>query len=156
MQQTKHNLDSAFFGESGAHVKYRWFAKICRDQGYDEIADHFEWTAEQELKHAWGHLELIHNLETPSAYDCLTMAIAGETYEYTEMYPKMLAEAMLENNQDTADEIQQQINESQDHAEQFEELLSKASTELAERRFRALQKVEQRHAEKYQALREQM
>jgi rubrerythrin len=152
MQDTKNNLETAFFGEAGAYAKYLWFAKICRDQGYDEVADHFEWTASQELKHAWGHLELMHNLETPSAYDCLTMAIAGETYEYTEMYPKMLDEAMLENNSEEAAEMREQILESKTHAEEFQRVLE--VTDLAERRFRALKSVEQRHAEKYQAIKE--
>lgn len=157
MQHTiKQNLDSAFFGESGAYVKYLWFAKVCREQGYDAVADHFEATASQELNHAWGHLELIHNLEVPTPQECLQLAIAGETYEYTEMYPKMLEEAMLENNQDQIAEITEQIAQSREHAEQFEDLLSREASELAERRFRALKRVEERHANKYQQVLEQL
>jgi rubrerythrin len=52
---TLDNLASALAGESQAHVKYRYFARIAREEGHEEIAEHFEHTADQELLHAWGH-----------------------------------------------------------------------------------------------------
>jgi len=83
MSITTKNLESAFAGESQAHTKYRYFAKIAREEGYEEIAQHFEHTADQELLHAWGHLELM--IGKPSTKECLEKAIEGETYEYTIM-----------------------------------------------------------------------
>ena len=73
---------------------------------------------------------------------CLELAIEGETYEFTTMYPEFLLEA--KNEQEVA-EYTEQIEESKEHAEQFKEVLAKA-----EKRFAALAKVEKRHAEAYQ------
>jgi rubrerythrin len=137
------NLESALAGESMAHIKYRYFAKIAREEGFDEVAKHFEHTADQEIKHAWGHLELL--IGKPSTKECLEKAIAGETYEYTEMYPQFLAIAETEGIHHAAQIAKEQIQESMEHAEQFMGVLRKA-----ELRFAALQKVEKRHAEAYQ------
>ena len=57
--RTRHNLEAALAGESMAHIKYRWFARLCRAQGDEATARLFEATAEQEVQHAWGHLELL-------------------------------------------------------------------------------------------------
>ena len=56
MASTLENLQSALAGESMAHIKYRYFAKLAREEGFEEIAKHFEHTADQEILHAWGHL----------------------------------------------------------------------------------------------------
>ena len=58
MSITIKNLEAAFAGESQAYTKYRYFAKMARAQGFEDVAKHFEHTAEQELLHAHGHLEL--------------------------------------------------------------------------------------------------
>jgi len=142
MSITIKNLEAALAGESQAHIKYRYFAKIARAEGHEDIAKHFEHTADQELLHAWGHLELL--VGKPTTKECLQKAIAGETEEFTHMYPTMLAEAVEEGNQQAAIEAQHQIAESKEHADQFKEVLSKA-----EKRFAALQRVEKRHAEAY-------
>ena len=140
---TLDNLASALAGESQAHVKYRYFAKIAREEGYEEVARHFEHTADQELLHAWGHLELL--IGKPTTKECLEMAIAGETYEFTTMYPEFKAEAESEGNTAAVAEANAQIEESREHAEQFAAVLARA-----EKRFAALAKVEQRHAQAYQ------
>lgn len=142
MSVTLKNLESALAGESQAHIKYRYFAQIARAEGFEEVAKHFEHTASQELKHAWGHLELL--IGKPSTRECLQMAIDGETYEYTQMYPQFEAIAVREGELEAAKEAQEQIAESKEHAEQFREVLAKA-----EKRFAALKRVEQRHAEAY-------
>jgi len=142
---TLKNLESALAGESMAHIKYRYFAKLARAEGYEEVAKHFEHTADQEILHAWGHLELL--VGKPTTKECLEMAIEGETEEYTNMYPTMKAEAIEEGNQHAAIEAQSQIEESKEHAAQFKAVLAKA-----EKRFAALAKVEQRHAEAYQTV----
>jgi rubrerythrin len=144
MSVTIKNLEAAFAGESQAHTKYRYFAKIAREAGHEDIAQHFEHTADQELLHAWGHLELL--IGKPSTAECLQKAIEGETYEFTTMYPEFKAQAELEGDVSAAVEANLQIEESKEHAEQFAAILAKA-----EKRFAALTKIEKRHAEAYQA-----
>jgi rubrerythrin len=140
---TIKNLESALSGESQAHIKYRYFAKIAREEGYEEVAKHFEHTADQEILHAWGHLELL--IGKPTTKRCLELAIEGETYEFTSMYPTMLHQAQIEGNQEAEREAAHQIAESHTHAEEFRAVLAKA-----EKRFAALAKVEKRHAQAYQ------
>jgi len=143
MSATLANLSSALAGESQAHIKYRYFARIARAEGYEEVAQHFEHTADQEILHAWGHLELL--VGKPTTQECLQLAIAGETYEFTEMYPQFEAIAIHEGNLEAAKEAQHQIEESKEHAEQFAAVLARA-----EKRFAALAKIERRHAAAYQ------
>lgn len=143
MSLTLKNLEDALAGESMAHIKYRYFAKLARAEGFEEVAKHFEHTADQEILHAWGHLELL--VGKPTTKECLEMAIAGETYEFTTMYPSFRETAVAEGNELAAEEASNQIAESKEHAEQFKAVLLKA-----EKRFAALAKVEQRHAEAYQ------
>lgn len=149
MSITTKNLESALAGESMAHIKYRYFAKLARAEGYEEVAKHFEHTADQEILHAWGHLELL--IGKPSTKECLEKAIEGETYEFTTMYPDFQRAAELEGNTSAAMEAKVQIEESKEHAEQFKKVLA-----LAEKRFAALQKVEKRHAEAYQQVLENL
>jgi len=142
MSVTLKNLESALAGESMAHIKYRYFAKIAREEGFEDVAKHFEHTADQEIKHAWGHLELL--IGKPSTKECLQKAIDGETYEYTEMYPQFEAIAVKEKDIEAEKEMRGQIQESFEHAEAFKAVLAKA-----EKRFAALKKVEERHANAY-------
>jgi len=142
MSVTLKNLESALAGESMAHIKYRYFARIAMEEGYEDVAKHFWKTADQELQHAWGHLELL--IGKPSTKECLQKAIDGETYEFTEMYPQFHAIAVKEGDVHAAGVALEQIAESKEHAEQFAEILKKA-----EKRFAALQKVEERHANAY-------
>ena len=145
MSITIKNLEAAFAGESQAFTKYMYFAKLARAEGFEDVAKHFEHTASQELLHAHGHLELL--IGKPSVKRSLELAIEGETEEYTNMYPKMKAEAVAEGNQEAEREAAHQIAESEEHAAEFRAVLAKA-----EKRFNALAKVEQRHAEAYQQI----
>lgn len=142
MSQTIKNLESALAGESVAHIKYRYFAQIAREEGFEDVAKHFEHTADQEIKHAWGHLELL--IGKPDTKKCLELAIEGETYEFTEMYPKFQYQAKAEDNIEAVKEFNEQGRESNEHAQAFRKVL-----ELAEKRFNALKKVEERHANAY-------
>lgn len=145
--KTIANLESAFAGESMAHIKYRYFAKIARAAGDEETAKIFEETAAQEVQHAFGHLDLLYPQESMNPVRCLQMAIEGETYEYTEMYPGFLKTAQMEGNAGAVAEINEQIAESKQHAGQFQATLQKAA-----KRFAALAKVEERHASQYRAV----
>lgn len=149
MSLTIKNIESALAGESMAHIKYRYFAKLARAEGFEEVAKHFEHTADQEILHAWGHLELL--IGKPSTKECLEKAIEGETYEFTVMYPEFEATAKNEGNESAVKEAQHQIAESKEHAEQFKKVLA-----LAEKRFAALTKVEKRHADAYKQVLENL
>jgi rubrerythrin len=143
---TIKNLEAAFAGESMAHIKYRYFAKIARAQGDEATAKVFEDTAAQEVEHAFGHLDLLYPPTQLTPAKALELAIAGETYEYTEMYPDFRHLAEQEGNAAAVKELDEQIAESKEHAARFQQTLAKAA-----KRFAALAKVEQRHANQYQA-----
>jgi rubrerythrin len=149
MSVTLKNLESALAGESMAHIKYRYFAKLARAEGFEDVAKHFEHTADQEILHAWGHLELL--VGKPSTKECLELAIEGETYEFTTMYPQFKADAEFEGKVSAVREVEHQIEESKEHAEQFKIVLAKA-----EKRFAALAKVEKQHAEAYQKVKDSL
>jgi rubrerythrin len=143
---TIQNLESAFAGESMAHIKYRYFARLCRAAGDEASARIFEETADQEVQHAFGHLDLLFPAAEMTPARCLEMAVEGEIHEYTEMYPAFRHAAMAEGHAAAVKEIDEQIAESREHAERF-----KATLEKAAKRFAALAKVEERHAGHYQA-----
>lgn len=144
--KTIANLESAFAGESMAHIKYRYFAKLAREAGDIDTAVAFEATADQEVMHAFGHLDLLYPKATMTPAKALQIAIDGETYEYTEMYPGFRKTAEAEGNAAAVAEMDEQIEESKVHAAQFKAMLAKA-----QKRFAALAKVEERHAAHYQA-----
>ena len=144
---TIKNLEAAFAGESMAHIKYRYFAKLCRAAGDEATAAVFEATAAQELMHAFGHADLLFPKANMTPAKALELAIEGETYEYTEMYPSFRNAAVAEGHDAAVKEIDEQIAESKEHAEMFKAVLEKAA-----KRFAALAKVEERHANNYQAV----
>ncbi len=144
--KTLANLESAFAGESMAHIKYRYFAKLAREAGDVATAEAFEATADQEVMHAFGHLDLLYPKATMTPAKALQIAIDGETYEYSEMYPGFRATAEAEGNAAAVAEMDEQIEESKVHAAQF-----KATLEKAQKRFAALARVEERHANHYKA-----
>ena len=96
MSQTLDDLNAAFAGESEACQKYQAFAKKAARDGYPNIAKLFETTAAAESLHAAGHLQALDKIGDTLAN--LEAAISGETYEYQEMYPPMLAEAESEQH----------------------------------------------------------
>ena len=149
--KTLENLEACFAGESMAHMKYLHFAKVCRAHGDEDTAKAFEETAAQEIKHALGHAELLFPMDQMNPVKALEYAIAGETYEYTEMYPTFASVAAEENQKAAQKEMGEQIEESKEHAEFFEALMTKA-----DKRFKALTKVEERHAKHYQSVLDQV
>ncbi len=143
---TVKNLEAAFAGESMAHIKYRYFAKLARAAGDEDTARVFEETAAQEVEHAFGHLDLLYPKTELTPAKALAIAIEGETYEYTEMYPAFRHLAEQEGNAAATAELDEQIVESKEHAARFAATLAKAA-----KRFAALARVEERHANQYRA-----
>ena len=155
--KTMANLEAAFAGESMAHIKYRYFAKLARAAGDEETARTFEETADQEVMHAFGHLDLLYPKASMTPAKALQIAIDGETYEYSEMYPGFRQTAEAEGNAAAVAEMDAQIAESKEHAAEFATALRqaqarRATLEKAQKRFAALAKVEERHARHYQSV----
>lgn len=96
MSKTEKNLKEAFAGESQANQKYNAFAKKAEKEGFPNIARLFRTAADAEKIHAEGHLNSMDGIG--STVDNLKSAVAGETYEFTEMYPPMLEAAIEENH----------------------------------------------------------
>jgi rubrerythrin len=96
MATTMDNLKEAFAGEGQANQRYRAFAKKAEQDGLPNIASLFRTTAEAERIHAEGHLKAMDGVGTSA--ENLQTAIAGETYEYTTMYPPMLEQAVADGH----------------------------------------------------------
>jgi rubrerythrin len=145
--ETKKNLEAAFAGESMANRKYLYFAQVARELGDEEVAKVFEDTAHQETAHAFSHLSLIYPKEKLTIERLLEIAIEGERYEHTTMYPGFEKRALEEASQDAAREFAEQAQESRDHDALFARTL-----ELARKKFAALAKIEKVHADRYQSI----
>jgi rubrerythrin len=150
LTETRKNLEAAFAGESMANRKYLYFARLARELGDEEVAKVFEETAEQETHHALSHLRQLYPKESLTVEKLLEMAIAGERYEHTVMYPDFEAVAVKENQPAAIEEFRQQAQESQEHEAMF-----KATLENARKRFEGLKQVEKMHADHYQRLLDQ-
>jgi rubrerythrin len=142
--KTRQNLESAFAGESMAYQKYLYFAKLARDKGNEEVAKLFEETAAHETSHARGHLNFLYPSHLLTVEDLLKIAIEGETFEYTEMYPSYAKTAQEEGDSEAVKEFNEQIDESKEHASWFKGKLDKIS-----KVFNGLSKVEEHHANGY-------
>ena len=96
MATTEGNLKDAFAGESQANRKYLAFAKKAEQEGFANVARLFRTAAEAETIHALGHFSALGGVG--STADNLRAAVAGESYEYTEMYPPMLQQAISDDH----------------------------------------------------------
>ena len=99
--KTEKNLMDAFGGESKARTKYTFFAKVAKKEGYEQIADLFLETAENEREHAKLHLRKLNGIGNTIAN--LKDAASGENYEWTDMYPTMAKEAKKEGFDEIAE-----------------------------------------------------
>ena len=97
MSIAQENLQSAFAGESQANRRYLFFAEKADKAGDKQIARLFRAAAEAETVHARNHLGVLGGIE--STQDNLEVAIGGEYYEFTQMYPSFITQAKSENNQ---------------------------------------------------------
>ena len=127
---TEQNLKDAFAGESQANRRYLWMAKIADVEGEPDIAGLFRDTAEGETGHAHGHLEYLEAVGDPatgkpigSTSNNLEAAIAGETHEYTDMYPGMAKTARDEGFDEIADWMETLAKAERSHANRFQKAL---------------------------------
>jgi rubrerythrin len=132
--KTHENLKAAFAGESQANRRYLYFAKLADVEGYPEVAGNFRDTAEGETGHAHGHLDYLKRAGDPatdmpfgSTEDNLKAAVAGETHEYTDMYPGMAKAAREEGFDEIADWFETLAKAEKSHAGRFQDLLNQIS-----------------------------
>ena len=132
--QTEENLKAAFAGESQANRRYLYFAQKADVEGYNDVSAVFRSTAEGETGHAHGHLQYLEEVGDPatgepigSTEDNLKAAIAGETHEYTDMYPGMAKTARQEGLEEIADWFETLAKAEKSHAGRFQSLLNDIS-----------------------------
>jgi len=128
--KTHHNLKEAFAGESQANRRYLYFAKIADVEGQPDVAGLFRDTAEGETGHAHGHLDYLKSVGDPATdkpigdtRKNLASAVAGETYEYTDMYPGMAKAAREEGFPEIADWFETLAKAEKSHAGRFSKAL---------------------------------
>ncbi len=128
--KTLQNLKDAFSGESQANRRYLYFAQKADVEGENDVAAVFRSTAEGETGHAHGHLEYMEDVGDPATglpigttKDNLAAAIAGETHEYTDMYPGMAATARDEGFDEIADWFETLAKAERSHANRFQKAL---------------------------------
>jgi rubrerythrin len=128
--KTVENLKAAFAGESQANRRYLYFAAKADVEGFNDVAAVFRSTAEGETGHAHGHLEYLESVGDPATglpfggtSLNLQAAIAGETHEYTDMYPGMAKQARVEGFNEIADWFETLAKAERSHANRFQKAL---------------------------------
>ena len=128
--KTEENLKAAFARESQANRRYLYFAQKADVEGYNDVSAVFRSTAEGETGHAHGHLEFLEEVGDPATgkpiggtSDNLKAAIAGETHEYTDMYPGMARTAREEGFDEIADWFETLAKAEKSHAGRFQRAL---------------------------------
>ncbi|MBX7164896.1 MAG: rubrerythrin family protein [Pirellulales bacterium] len=129
--KTHDNLKHAFAGESQANRRYLYFAKVADVEGYPEIAALFRSTGEGETGHAHGHLDYLRKIGDPATNlpigdvgEMLKAAVAGETHEYTDMYPGFAKTAREEGFEEIADWFETLAKAEKSHAGKFQAALT--------------------------------
>ena len=142
MKSTIENLTKAFVGESQARNRYSFYAKIAKKEGFEQIAEIFLITADNERAHAKRLFEHIQELKNkiggnlgeikvaasaPTTYgttaDNLKAAITGENYEYTQMYPEFAEIAEKEGLPHIAERLRSIAKAEEHHEERYKKLL---------------------------------
>ena len=128
--KTAQNLKDAFAGESQANRRYLYFAQKADVEGYNDVSAVFRSTAEGETGHAHGHLEYLEVVGDPATGQPiggtalnLKAAIAGETHEYTDMYPGMAKTARDEGFDEISDWFETLAKAEKSHAGRFQRAL---------------------------------
>ncbi len=128
---TEQNLKDAFAGESQANRRYLYFAQKADVEGYNDVATVFRSTAEGETGHAHGHLEYLEETGDPATGEPigptaanLKAAVAGETHEYTDMYPGMAKTAREEGFDEIAGWFETLAKAERSHAGRFTKALN--------------------------------
>ena len=133
--RTEANLKLAFASEAQANRRYLYFAQKADVEGHVDASAVFRSTAEGETGHALGHLEYLERTGDPvtglpiaTTAEALRSAIAGETHEYTDLYPGMAREARDEGFDEIADWFETLARAERSHANRFQKALDALGT----------------------------
>ena len=121
--KTEKNLMEAFAGESQARNKYTYYSSRAKKDGYEQIAEVFAQTADNEKEHAKIWFKYLHGGEVPETLENLIDAAAGEHGEWTEMYKRMAEEAKEEGFNDLAFKFSAVAEIEKRHEERYNQLL---------------------------------
>ena len=121
--KTEKNLMTAFAGESQARNKYNFYAKVAKEEGYEQIAELFDITANNEKEHAKLWFKALHGDTVPDTLTNLADAAAGENYEWTDMYAKFAEEAKEEGFLKLAKQFEMVGKIEKEHEERYRKLL---------------------------------
>ncbi len=117
--KTWKNLETAFAGESQAHMKYQYFASRAKKDGYEQIADIFAETAGNEKEHAKMWYKLLNGGKVSDTKTNLTKAAQGENYEWTDMYKTFAEEARAEGYDEIAEKFEQVAAIEKEHEARY-------------------------------------
>jgi len=157
MKQTLQNLTKAFIGESQARNRYNFYASLARKEGFEQIAEIFQITADNEKEHAKRLFEHINELikksrkkipeleveaKAPTIYgstaENLKASIAGENYEYTEMYPEFASVAEKEGLKGIAKRLRSIAIAEKHHEERYKKLLKEVKAKTVFKKKKAV------------------
>ena len=128
--KTYENLKTAFAGECQARTKYTYFASKAKKEGYEQIADIFMETAENEKEHAKIWFKLLNDGDIPDTKTNLLNAADGEAYEWTDMYDEFAKVAEEEGFTKIANLFKQVGEIEKHHEERYRKLLKNIEDEL--------------------------
>ena len=128
--KTEANLLAAFAGESQARNKYTYYASKAKKEGYEQIAEIFEETANNEKEHAKLWFKQLHGGDVPSTIDNLKDAAAGENYEWTEMYKEFAETAKSEGFTEIANLFEKVGEIEKHHEERYMKLVNNIENNL--------------------------
>ena len=128
--KTEKNLMDAFAGESQARNKYTYYASKAKKDGYEQLAEIFLETADNEKEHAKMWFKLLHGGEVPSTEENLKDAADGENYEWTDMYDRMAQEAEEEGFDHIAFLFRSVGKIEKEHEERYKKLLENVENGL--------------------------
>lgn len=128
--KTEANLMAAFAGESQARNKYTYYASKARKDGYEQIADIFDETANNEKEHAKIWFKLLHGGELGETEANLSDAAAGENYEWTDMYPSFAEQARAEGFESIAALFTMVAKIEKEHEQRYKKLLENVKNSL--------------------------
>ena len=134
--KTLENLKAGFAGESQGNRRYLYFALTADEEGYQEVASVFRSTADGETSHAFGHMKYLKQVGDPvtgepigTTAQNLKSAIAGETYEFTQMYPGFAKTAREEGFEEIAHWFEVLSKAEKSHAAKYEKTLASLNTQ---------------------------
>ena len=128
--KTKKNLEIAFAGEAQAFMKYLYYASRAKKDGYEQIADIFTETANNEKEHGKIWFKLLHDGAVPDTADNLNDGIAGEEYEWSDMYKRFAADARAEGFEEIAQKFEGVGAIEKEHEERYKKLLKSVDDDV--------------------------